>query len=59
MNIELRNKIIESNKATRKLEDAGYSIQGCTNNFKQVAVAKNGEISTYDNYVDAANQLLS
>ena len=59
MNTELRNKIKASNKAVRRLEEAGHVPQGVTRNLKEIAVLVNGKILTFSDYVEAANKILN
>jgi len=53
-----RNKIIESNKSIKILENCGYSIQGCTKDFKKVGVSKDNKIHIFNDYVEARKALI-
>lgn len=58
MRPDLRNKIRLDNIASTSLQKAGYSLQGRTNNNKNVAVVVNGKIELFDDYPHAASVLL-
>lgn len=57
MRKELRNKIISSNKAANLLIKKGYSLQGRTNDFKQIAVLKSEKLHFFSDYIEANKNL--
>jgi hypothetical protein len=53
----IREKILKSNEAVKKLIEAGYSIQGRTKNMEKVAVEKNNKLFYFFNYIEAAEKM--
>ena len=54
-----RDYIIKSNKASRSLVSAGFSLQGRTKGMESVAVEKNNKIQFFKDYIEAENSLIN
>lgn len=59
MKPELRQKIINNNKAANKLKNAGYSLLGLIKDMTQIAVSKNNEIFYFKDYIEVSEKLLN
>lgn len=55
----LKEKIVKSNKAVKKLEENGFLCLGQCNKMTQVAVKNSeGKLHYFKDYIQAANELL-
>jgi len=60
MKTEVRNRIIESNKAVVLLTSNGFTCIGATKDFKSICVLdKSGKQLFYKDFIEASNSLLN